>query len=297
MELLDLQQKAEELVRQLNQLKDFSEKYQQNNIQAGETIVRASEVLSTSEQTLAQVNFLIEQTSALLKSETAKLDDIRGTLTQSVSEQGRSLQEKSTDLLQSLQTTFLAEQQKHMEEIGGKCKSVEELLETCNTTLLANLDRVNTEIREVQTGLKQDFHEQQADINKETELRLARVEEVLSERSGFITQAIQNLRTQTSEALQNTDSNFTSRMIRMEKTFQNLIDDARNNHQNHISDLDKRQQQYLIEYSTKEAISRETLAQLLQELKRENQWLHIVQLVICLILFLLLCYPYINKFL
>jgi hypothetical protein len=288
MELLDMQQSAEELLEQLNQLKDFSDKYKQNSIQAGDAILRSTDVLSASEQMLARVNFLVEQVGETIKAETEKLEALKTQVSETVAEQGGALRKNSNETLQILQASFLAEQQKHVQEIQEKCNKAEALLESYNNAIHANLEKVVADIKDLQLDVKKEFQVQQAEIDKETGNRLVKIEEVLSERSGAITKAAQDMRLQTTETLQNITSDITSRINSLERQNEQFIEDNRINIFSRMSESDRKLREQLVELSEKHAKDNDAATAALMQAKNENKQLHITQIVLLVVLVLLM---------
>ena len=262
MELLELQNKTEELVDQLNQLKEFSDKYKQNSIQAGDAIIRSTEVLSASHETLQSLNLVVSGVNKLTEAEAEKLAMLKVEVTTSLASRLGELQARIDVLLQSLTNNFLKEQGKHQEEMKSVTHKAEASVLEFTKTVDEKLTELQTEIAQVQAHIKKQVASQQLEINTHTGERLRQVEDVLSLKSASINQMVDQATVQLTLSISEANSLF----------------------KESLRDLDEKLD---ADWSS--------LAAEMKKLKQENWRLHLFQLVLIVVLLGIVCFPYISK--
>jgi len=146
METIDLQQKAEELVEQLHQLKGFSEKYAQNQEMAAHSLRQAADVIKSSQETLEKTNILIERASEFYKVQEEKLGYLQQSVSKIVHQHVNELSSGTKELLQGLQTSFLAQQEAHIQVLQDHSKAMITDIGTLQSTVKDELQALQTSL-------------------------------------------------------------------------------------------------------------------------------------------------------
>jgi hypothetical protein len=142
------------VIDQLDQLKEFSDKYKQNSIQAGDAIIRSTEVLTATHQTIERLNLFVEGMNKIAETEAEKLDILKQEVTTTIAAKVVELQAKVDALLQSLTKGFLHEQNKHEEAMISTVNKAEKVVTAFNSDVNQKLLEVKEQTEHLQLQLK-----------------------------------------------------------------------------------------------------------------------------------------------
>lgn len=149
METLDLQQKAEELLEQLHQMKGFSEKYSKNQETAGYSVTQAADVIKSSQQTLERTSLLIERVSAFYQKQEKELEVLQQNVSSTIKQHATDLDSATSGVLRDLHTTFLGRQEDHIRVMQEHSKLIVNDIHALQSTVKEELKSLQTNLNEV----------------------------------------------------------------------------------------------------------------------------------------------------
>jgi hypothetical protein len=194
MEVIDLHQKAEELLSQLNQLRDFSEKYADMGLQTGNAIRKTGDVLMIVERTMEGTGILIDKVNATFTAQKAEMELLRELTAKTVREKCEELQESANNLLDSLQAGFLIQQGEHINQIQ------------------TNLGKVSEIAGEIQSNLRQDLQAVREELSHLVDKRVSQLSNMFAEKSDLLGKSVEKAIDLFSKRLDEADTRYLENM-------------------------------------------------------------------------------------